>query len=288
MNSYGLPIFLGAITSVLLNVIDRYSLNSLSLLKSVALYTLAIKLSGVIKVVLVDSVRLTVMSVFMKKVDSDETRRLHSKILLYSSFMVMFAIIGLSMFSLEIIKVISKSRDFWEAVYIVPILSLSAFFINMKEITLYGLYITKKSRIISIIVVSATILNLLLNLLLIPLWDITGAAVSTLLSQIFYWYICYHFAQKNYPVPHETKKLFILFIAGALISSASLFLTDVELIARLGIKIFLILIFPVLLYFLRFYEPVEIMAIKGFVKKWSNIKMFKNNLLSLKDIKDED
>ncbi len=284
MHIYGFPLFLGGIAAVLLNVVDRYSLNSLSLLRSVALYTLAIKLSSVIRLVLVDSVKLTIMPVFMKKMDSRENKRFYSKVLLYTSFVVMFAIVGLSLFSLEITKVISKSKDFWDIVFIVPILSLSVFFVNMKEITVYGLYIAKKSRIISFIVVSATILNILLNIILIPRWDITGAAVATLLSQLFYWFICYHFSQKEFFVPYETKKLFILFITGALFSFSGLFLINLDVIPRLGIKLFLVIIFPLVLYILNFYEPAEIKSVKGFIVKWGNLRKFGENLRSLKNI----
>ena len=288
MNTYGFPLFLVGVAAVLLNVVDRYSLNSLSLLRSVAIYTLAIKISSAIKLVLVDSVKLAILPSFLKKMDSNDNKRFYSKALLYTSFVIMYAIVALSMFSLEIIKVISKSKDFWDAVIIVPILSLSVFFVNMKEITIYGLHIAKKSRIIGIIVFVATILSLLMNIIFIPLWDITGAAVATFLSQVFYFSACYHFAQKAFFVPYETKKLFILFVAGALFSLSGIMMSGFELLPRLGIKLSLVIIFPLFLYIFNFYEPAEIKAVKGFIIKWSNIRMLRNNLMSLKDIKDED
>src|SRR5674536_247757 len=91
-------------------------------------------------------------------------------------------IIGISLFSFEITKVISSSKQFWDAVIVIPLLSLSYFFVNMKEITVYGLHIAKKTSIIGSIVVFSTILSLALNFLLIPVWSITGAAVATLLT----------------------------------------------------------------------------------------------------------
>jgi O-antigen/teichoic acid export membrane protein len=288
MNIYGFPLFLGGVAAVLLNVIDRYSLNTWSVLKSVALYTLAIKISSVIKLVFVDSIKLAILPTFLKKMDSSDNGRFYSKTLTYTSFIIMFAIVGLSMFSLEIVKVISTSKDFWDAIVIIPILSLSVFFVNLKEVTVYGLHIAKKSRIVGMIVVGATILSLILNILLIPRWDITGAAIATLLSQMFYWIACYRFAQKAFFVPYELKKIFILLFIGTLFSFSSLFLNDLDLALRLVIKSFLVIIFPFILYVFNFYDRVEIEAIKGFAAKWSNLRMLKKNLISLKDIKDED
>lgn len=288
MNLYGFPIYLGGVSAVLLNIIDRYSLNYMSLLRSVAFYTLAIKISSVIKLVFVDSVKLAILPVFLKKMDSQDNKRFYSKILLYSSFVIMYAIVGLSVFSLEITKVISTSKDFWNSVIIIPILSLSVFFINMKEITLYGLHITKKSKMIGKLIVVATAFGLLMNIILIPAWDITGAAVATFLTQVFYFFLSYHFAQKVFFVPYQIKKLFLLFIAGALFSISGLLLNGFDLPMRLSIKFVIVVLFPFVLYLFNFYEQVELQAIKGFINKWSDYKKFSQNIKSLKDIKDDD
>ena len=70
MNRYGFPLFLANISAVLLNVVDRYSLNSLSLLKSVALYTLAFKITSVLKLVIVDSMKLAIGPMMFKRLDT--------------------------------------------------------------------------------------------------------------------------------------------------------------------------------------------------------------------------
>jgi O-antigen/teichoic acid export membrane protein len=287
MSIYGFPLFLSGVAAVLLNVIDRYSLSTWSVLKNVALYTLAFKIASVLKLVLVDSIKQSILPAFLKKMDSPDNKRFYSKILLYTSFVVMFAVVGLSMFSFEITKVISKSKQFWDAVAIIPVLGLSFFFVNMKEVVVYGLHIAKKSRVISMIVVAATILNLILNMILIPVWDIKGAAVATILSQVFYWFVCYYYAQKAFFIPYETRKLFVLFITGTLFTFSSLFLNGFHLGARLGVKSFLVIIFPFFLGLFGFYDKVEIQSIKGFVNKWSNLKNFRSNIKSLRNIGDD-
>ncbi len=287
MNVYGFPLLLANISAVLLNVIDRYSLNSLALLKYVALYTLAFKVTSVLKLVIVDSMKLALGPMMIKRIDSPDNKRFYSKVLLYSSYVLMFAIVGVSLFSFEIVKVIAKSKDFWNAIVIIPLLSLSIFFINMKEVTVYGLHIAKKTRIIGIIVVFSTLLSLGLNFLLIPLWDITGAALATLLSQFVYWFACYYYSQKVFYVPYEIRKISIMFLIGAVLSFSSLFLNGMELLPRLIIKTGCFISFPFILYLLNFYETVELQAIRGFVIKWSKFKNFKNNLNSLKGITDD-
>jgi O-antigen/teichoic acid export membrane protein len=287
MNVYGFPLLLANISAALFTVIDRVSLNSLTVLKSVALYNLAFKIASVIKLVLVDSMKLAIGPMMIKRMDSPDNKRFYSKALLYSSYVLMFAIVGVSLFSLEIIKVIATSKTYWEAVAIIPVISISIFFINMKDITVYGLHIAKKTRIIGIIVVAATIISIVLNVLLIPVWDITGAAIATLLSQFIYWYACYYYSQKAFYVPYEIRKLTIMLVTGTVLSFSGLLLNNLDLLPRIIIKTACLASFPVILYFLNFYEPVELQAIRGFVNKWSKIRNLKSNLNSLKGITDE-
>jgi len=287
MNAFGFPLFLANISAVILNVIDRYSLNSLTLLSFVAIYTLAFKVTSVLKLVIADSIKLAIAPMMIRKIDSPDSQRFYSKVLLYSSYVLMFGIIGVSMFSLEVIKVIAKSTEFWKAVSIIPILALSVFFMNMKDITIYGLHIAKRSNIIGAIVIFSTVLGLGFNLTLIPLWDIKGAAIATLLTQCVYWYTCYFFAQRYFFIPYENSKLLILFLCGAILSFSSLLINEMQLIPRLVIKTVTLISFPFILYLFNFYELSEIQAIKGFIAKWSDLKKFRENLKSLRGLKDE-
>jgi O-antigen/teichoic acid export membrane protein len=157
----------------------------------------------------------------------------------------------------------------------------------MKEVTVYGLHIAKKTKVIGLIVVFATVISLGLNLLLIPIWDITGAAIATLLSQFVYWYACYYYSQRVYYVPYEIRKISIMLITGAILSFSGILINGMDLIPRLILKSGIVISFPFILYLLNFYEPVELQAIRGFVTKWSKLKNFRNNLKSLQGITDE-
>jgi len=287
MNVYGFPLLLANFSAVLLNVIDRFSLKSLTLLKYVALYSFAFKITSVLKLVIVDSIRLALGPMMIKRIDSPDNKRFYSKVLLYTSFVMMFAIIGVSLFAFEITKVIAGDKEFWDAVVIIPFLSLSIFFINMKEVTVYGLHIAKRTRILGIIVVFATIISFALNMLLIPIWSITGSAVATLLSQFIYWLACYYFSQKVYFIPYEMRKIIVLLVTGSVLSFSALFINGMDLLPRLLIKTGCLISFPFILFIFNFYEPVELQAIRGFVSKWSKIKNFRSNVNSLKGITDE-
>lgn len=287
MSVYGFPLLLANISAALVTVIDRFSLNSLSVLKSVALYTLAYKITSVLKLVLADSIKLAIGPMMIKRMYSPENKRFYSKVLTYSSYIIMFAIVGLSAYSYEVIKILADSKQFWGAVNIVPVLALSIFFINLKEVTVYGLHISKRTGIIGIIVILSAVFSLFFNMLLIPRWDITGAAVATLLTQFFYWVAVLVFAQKYFYVPYETRKIVLLVITGMALSFACQLFNGMDIIPRLLIKTVCVGLFPFIMYILNFYESIEIEYIKGFFEKWSDLKNLGKNIKSLKNLQDE-
>jgi O-antigen/teichoic acid export membrane protein len=199
----------------------------------------------------------------------------------------MLGIVFFSLFSIEIVKILSKNTGLWSASYIVPILSFSILFINMKEITVYGLHIVRKTKIIGIIVLVTSVLSLLLNILLIPVWDITGCALATLISQAIYWALVLFYSQKHFYIPYELRKIIIMIVTGVLISLIPIAINDLSLVYRLIIKSLLFLSFPFILYFLRFYEQAELDAISGFIKKWSKPGQLRENLRSLRNIRED-
>ncbi|HNR42668.1 MAG TPA: polysaccharide biosynthesis C-terminal domain-containing protein [Bacteroidales bacterium] len=284
MSRYGFPLLISNFAAASLAVIDRYSLNSLALLKYVAIYTMAYKISSVLKLVIVDSIKMAITPMVMQKMNSPDNKRFYSKTLLYSSFVLMLGIITLSLFSYEIIKIISRSAEFWIAFIAVPVLSLSVFFANMRETSSYGLIINKKTNIVGISVIASSVLNIILNIILIPVWNITGAAIATITTQFFYWFLNYYYSQKEYHIPYELKKIAIMFICGGILSFAGLMLNELHIVPRLLIKTACVISFPFILYLFNFYEPVELQAIRGFISKWSRLRNLRDNLRSLKNI----
>ncbi len=287
MNLYGFPLMLANIAAVMLNVIDRFTLNSLTVLKFVAIYTLALKITSVLKLAIVDSVKLALGPLMFKKMDAPDNMRFYSKALLYSSYVLMTGIVAFSLFSYEITSLITMSDEYLNGVALVPVLALSVFFINMREITVYGLHFAKKTKIIGAIVVIATILSLILNLILVRLWDMTGAAIATIISQSAFWYACYYFSQKAFYIPYEIRKISVMLITGASLSFLSLILNELQFFPRLLLKICALVSFPFILNLFQFYEPAEIQAVKGFIRKWMNISRFRQNINTLKHLSDD-
>jgi O-antigen/teichoic acid export membrane protein len=250
-------------------------------LKNVALYTLAFKIASLVRFIVVESIKMAIAPLLLKKMEDPDNGRFFSKVMLYTSFGVMFCIVGISLFAQELIKLISNSREYWDAIALTPILAMALFFVNLKEISIYGLVFTKKTRIISLLTIIAGAVNLLLNILLIPNFGTFGAAAATLLAQLLFWGLIYITAQRYYPLPYDMKRILLIFLVGTLLTASFYFLRDVSVGPRILIKSGLLISYPFLFLPFNFYEEVEKETILRIARKWIRIRDLKMNIREL-------
>jgi O-antigen/teichoic acid export membrane protein len=190
--------------------------------------------------------------------------------------MVMF----LSVFSLEIVKVLAQDASYWPGFIVIPFITLSILFNSMRYLLTLNLSIVKKTLIVAIIVTIMSALNLGLNLLLIPRYQAIGAAVSTAITQLVFLLTTYVIAQKHYHVAYEIRKLLMIFVVGIILISLGYIMNDLPLLFRLILKSIIWLSFPLILHPLKFYEKVELQRIgevgRLLLKPRKAIESFKN------------
>jgi O-antigen/teichoic acid export membrane protein len=145
-----------------------------------------------------------------------------------------------------------------------------------------GLHYTKKTRYNALIVLSLAILNVILNLIFIPAFRITGAAVTTVICWTLMAVLFYNYSQKFYYVNYEIRKIFMVIFTGCGLFLLSFLYLDLTLHLKLLIKILSVISFPFILLLLKFYEPIEIIRLRQAFKKWNNPLKWKQNILKMK------
>jgi O-antigen/teichoic acid export membrane protein len=279
MLRFSYPLLFTSLAGIILTISDRYVLRFISDLSYVGIYSLGFKIANTLRVFIITSVNLAIQPMIYKMIDQPDNKRFYSKIMTYFSYGLMICALGLSLFGRELIKFLSKTNpDYWEAFAIVPVISLAVFFGMLRDVSLTGINISKKTGVNARSIIFVAVMNIGLNILLIPSFGYMGAAVATLISQMVYFLFIYYFAQKYYPIKYEITKVIKIIGSGILIYSISLLTNDMSLFARLLIKSLLIISFPFILYPLKFYEPIELNRLYGFWLKWRNPSNWRNNI----------
>ncbi|MCB9068375.1 MAG: polysaccharide biosynthesis C-terminal domain-containing protein [Calditrichae bacterium] len=261
---YSLPLMFAAITSTILSLGDRFILTKISTLEMVGLYSLGFKLSNVLKVFIVDSFFLGLPIIGWRVVKEDSNpKRFFSKTMTYLVFVLLWIGLAVSAFAKGVIQILATDPLYWGAHKVVPLLVLGIVLMSIQRMIFFQLEIVRKTKLIPLLVSSVLIVNILLNLMLIPLFNMVGAAFANVLSNLASALLAYFVAQKFYPIKYEIRRLLVLAFVALVLYSITLLLNDVLLVMRIILKGSIVLSFPVLLYYINFYEPVEINRIRG-------------------------
>jgi O-antigen/teichoic acid export membrane protein len=276
---YSFPLMLSMISSIVLTIADRFCINFITGLSELGVYSLGYKIANSIKVLLVTSVQLAISPMIFQMMSRPDNQRFYSKLLTYFCYGITICVLAVSVFSREIVQLLAtRNPDYWGAHKVIPILSLAVLFGMCRDTALTGLNLTKKTKIIGTVTVLISVLNLILNVFFIYLFDAIGASFAALLSNLLFFLVIYHYAQKSYYIPYEIKKIATMIGLAICLYLIAWAITPFPGLIEAGIKLILLVLWPILLYFFNFYEPIEIQTLKGAWRKWRNPLKWKKNI----------
>lgn len=285
---YSFPLMIAGLSGQFLNFGDRYIIPEFLGFAYLGIYAVGYKISGVISAFLISSFQMGFLPVAFKMFDQPDAKNFFSKVLTYFTLILLFTALGISLFSKELLLILAPFNEEYRlgAIYI-PFIAFSLVFKGMEYVILLGLHYSKKTKYSPLILLIGAILNIGLNLLLIKHLKLYGVAISTVVSSISVTYLYYRFSNKHYPVNYEWDRILKLFIIAIFLFVITYFFNDFNIYLRLVLKTILIALFPVLLYFSKFFYKVEIEAIKGFYQKWKSPKKWKENVNIILSKRDE-
>lgn len=279
MISYSFPLMLASLSGVLLSVADRYMLNSMEGLDRTAIYSVGYRIANTLRMLITMSLALALLPLQMKKIDEAGNQQFYAKIFKYSSFIFSVSLLALSLFSLEALKIITGSPIYWEAHGVVCLISFALLFNQLKNDAMMGLIIKKRTNIVGLLVLFTSLINIGLNILLIPIWDIYGASVATLLSQLSFFIMVYFTAQRIYYIPFELRNTLVLIVVLAIFVLIGLLVADLNIGLRLVIKLILLVLFPFVLLLMNYYNKSEKEAATLVFNTWRKPSKLKENIM---------
>lgn len=210
---FGIFLIPAGLSQVLLNFADRIFIVKMDGFNQAGLYDVGAKFSSIIALV-VTGFSMAITPIIYNKYQDESTKSELSRIFhLYLGIGGGFIFI-LSAFSLETITLFTN-ESYTNAYLVMPILYLSTF-ISGIHMFAPGLLLKKKTATYGLIVLSSLLINIFLNLILIPKYGNQGAAVATLIGTTINVSILFYFSQKHFSfkIRHSTITLFVLsFIA---------------------------------------------------------------------------
>jgi len=281
MLSYSWPLAISSSLGLIFTLSDRWLLQGMKSLDVVGNYSLAYKIANVIKLLVVQSFSQAFVYIYFRKMDSQKDYRFFSKSTTYFSYILVMLGLLIIVFSKEIIYLMAQNADYYDSYYILPFLILSVAFSGLRQMLVLPLNKYKKTKMISVITLTAGVLNIGLNLLLIPRWGGIGAALATAAAHlsvvVAFLVMNKHLADFDY----EIMKIVLLFALGIFFAFISTQMEGLLWYFRIPLKVTLILLYPLILKLFGFYEDIELLRIRQSWRKWRNPRNWKNNLKNM-------
>lgn len=196
----GIPLIFHSLSQSILAQSDRVMMQKYHVSNSeIGIYSLFYTLTSVLSIVL-SALNNSWCPFYYDDLDNKNWEFLKVKCRNYIElFTVLTA--GFLLLSREISYLLADS-EYWSGIDVIPVLVLSVFFTFMYQFPVNFEFFHRKTRIIAIGTISAGILNILLNAILIPDFGMYGAGIATAISYgalfIAHYFIVNHMKEEKY------------------------------------------------------------------------------------------
>ncbi|MFO7891894.1 MAG: oligosaccharide flippase family protein [bacterium] len=266
MFEFGIPLIPASLFSMILMMSDRYLVKYYLGLEKVAIFGVALRI-GTIMGLAVTSFQKTWPAVMFKIAKEKNGSLVFAR--LFTIFILLLITFGMIiiLFSNEIITIFTTPK-YLEANSLIPFIIISFIFYGVNYFTSIGIQVKKKTYFYPIIIGIAAIINISLNIFLLPLYGIKAAAFSRFISFFILSNSILLISLKYYRIKYEVKKLIILTIISCFLGFIGYNLYIEHFILNIIIKFLLIVIFLITMIL---FNIINIDLIKKLKSKIINI-----------------
>jgi O-antigen/teichoic acid export membrane protein len=184
---FGAPLVLTEFSYLLLQYIDRFFIVSYLGSAALGIYSVGYNIAMYVSETFVFSISYAITPIYValyEKEGKEETEAFINKSLHYLLMILIPMVFGYLAVGGEIIRGLASAK-YAEASVFSPVVLVGTLLIGLNtNILCAGLYLKKRTNTILLIMMFGVVVNILLNLLLIPRFGLSGAASATLIAGI--------------------------------------------------------------------------------------------------------
>lgn len=277
MIKFGVPTIAAGLSAMVLQNIDRPIMQALSGSAAVGLYQASYRL-GMFMMIFVSMFEFAWRPFFLQNASDKNAKKLFSKVFTYFNLVAIILFLFISFFIVFLATTpipFTHGRTFiaeafWAGLNIVPVVLLAYLFNGWYTNFLVGIYIEKKTKSLPFITAIGASLEAIICFAAIPIIGLMGGAVATLVGYVTMSLSLLFYVKKYYLIQYEWGKIGILFLCAGSLFFINYFLFDFmdTSLNSMLVKLFLLVLFPIILYFLKFFSATEITEIKTVLNKF--------------------
>jgi O-antigen/teichoic acid export membrane protein len=254
MNRFGLPLVPAALMLWIINFIDRLFIARFDGQGEVGIYSLAVRISSVM-VFLMAAFQLAWPAFAYSIRDDRQAKRTYSYVLTYLLFLMSWVALALAVLAPWLVDFLAPPA-FVRSADAVPLLCFSVVAYSGYTVLAIGIGRARQTQYNWIVAGAAAAVNVVLNLALIPPYGMMGAAVATLVAYLVLFVAMWVNSRRVYPVAYQWRRVITLAAV-----AAGLTVLGVA-VGSLPLAIALIVLYPLALLPLGFYQPAELARLR--------------------------
>lgn len=167
--------------------------------------------------------RLGIEPFFFSHAKSENPQKNYAKIL---EFFVAFGsviLLTVVVFADVLKPYIVRSEDYWEAMWVVPIILIANFCLGIYHNLSVWYKITDRTKFGAYISIVGAVITLAINILFIKAYGYKASAIATLVAYATMMLLSYYFGRKYYPIPYNLKKITLYLMLSITLSALSFY-----------------------------------------------------------------
>ena len=220
--TYGLPIVPVNVASWVINSSDRYIVGYFLGVASVGVYSAGYTI-GYVPFMFAQVLSVVLGPTLSKLYDEgrvDEVKTHLRYSLKYLLAAVIPFVFGAVILAEPVLRVFSTAEIASEGYFIVPLVALSILFVCVNSVIYIILVLAKKTKVLGVIFTIAALVNLGLNILVVPRLGILGAAITTLIAYGLALGLTTYYSFKEFKFPIDWRFIIKSLTASVIMSAA--------------------------------------------------------------------
>jgi len=266
MIKFSFPLMFSNLFRMGVNESDKYFINFFFSPFETGIYTIANKIGTSIHILITSPFLQSFSPRRFEIMHQEDAKEHYALILNYYLLIIGTAGLCLSVFSSEIIRIMTTDK-FYQASQYIPLIILAWIIFGMRYHFETGILIHKKTKYIAYINGFTAIVSLLLNYLFIPKFKIWGALIALNISQTMTSGFFYLVAQRLYPIRYNMVFILKLAIVSVSFALVSLLVSADNILISFILKIGIIFLYYISIRLIGLIEEDMLNSVKkAFVK----------------------
>lgn len=271
---FGITFLPASLTSLIIQAFDKPLMAKLAGNHVAGIYNVNYKL-GILMMLVVTMFQYAWQPFFLDNSKEKEARKIFAKILTLFLMVMASLWVFLTLFLEDLVRIPLPGRgtiipeSYLGGIGIVPVILLAYIFNGLYVNFSAGVVIENKTRYLFVITSSGALINIIINLVYIPVYNIWAGAFAALASYIVMAIGIFIYSRKHYKIDYEYGKIAgIFFVMG--IIWAGLGGINILGIENIFTKLFLLFAFPILIFLLKIVEVDELKKLIRTILKGRN------------------